>query len=197
MAEIEKEYNIARPKSSRVFLFGLEEKAAVPDLKGHLLFFSVSGLGLALDLWSKWAVFEWLKDKPGNSFSVIDGFLQLVMAVNDGAAFGIGSGKRFALTAVSITALVVVFIYFLFFCGKERKSMYLILALFTGGICGNLYDRIFNEGLVRDFIDVVYWPGKHWPAFNVADSLLCIAVGLLIILSVTGKSGQGRGQKQK
>jgi signal peptidase II len=34
---------------------------------------------------------------------------------------------------------------------------------------------------VRDFIDVVYWPGKHWPAFNVADSMLCAAVALIII----------------
>jgi signal peptidase II len=54
------------------------------------------------------------------------------------------------------------------------------LAFFTGGIVGNFYDRAFNNGLVRDFLDV-YVRDYHWPTFNVADSLLCIGVGLLVI----------------
>jgi signal peptidase II len=58
--------------------------------------------------------------------------------------------------------------------------VHVALGLFAAGVCGNLYDRIFNDGLVRDFIDV-YYRQHHWPAFNVADSMLCIAVGLGII----------------
>ena len=50
------------------------------------------------------------------------------------------------------------------------------LGLFAAGVSGNLWDRIFNGGQVRDFIDVVYWPGRHWHTFNVADAMLCIAV---------------------
>jgi signal peptidase II len=52
----------------------------------------------------------------------------------------------------------------------------------TSGIIGNLYDRAFNGGRVRDFIDVLI-PiiNRPWPTFNVADSMLCIGVGLMFI----------------
>ena len=152
----------------------------LPGLKAQLIFWSLVVIGLSLDLWSKIAIFNWLEQKPGNSVSIIDGFLQLVRTENSGAAFGIAAGRSYLLVAVSVVALVV--ILFIFFLGGSQQTLvYLALAFFTAGICGNLYDRMFNDGLVRDFIDVVYWPGRHWPAFNVADSLLCIGVGLLFI----------------
>jgi len=152
----------------------------LPGLKEHLIFWPIAVIGLALDLWSKSAVFNWLGQKPGNSVSIIDGFLQLVRTVNPGAAFGIAAGRSYLLVVVSIAALVVILVVF-FLSGIRQKLVNVALAFLAAGICGNLYDRIFNDGLVRDFIDVVYWPGKHWPAFNVADSLLCIGVGLLMI----------------
>jgi len=151
-----------------------------PGLKAQLVFWPLVVIGLALDLWSKNAVFSWLEQKPGNTVSIIDGFLQLVMVLNDGAAFGIATGHPCLLVAVSVIALIIIFVVFLF-SKSQQKLVHVALALFAAGICGNLYDRIFHNGLVRDFIDVVYWPGRHWPAFNIADSLLCIGVGLLII----------------
>jgi len=157
-------------------------KIRLPDAKAHTVFWSVAILGTALDLWSKAAVFEWLK--PDGEFIIIDGVLKLIRARNAGAAFGIAQGQRYLLVAVSLLALVVILAVFLFM-GQKHKLSSLSLGLFAGGVCGNLYDRMFNDGLVRDFIDIVYWPGKHWPAFNVADSMLCIAVGLLIISSLT------------
>ena len=76
--------------------------------------------------------------------------------------------------------------------------MHAALGLFAAGICGNLYDRIFNNGLVRDFIDVVYWSGRHWPAFNFADSMLCIGVGVVIISGLfTEKSARKHAQQRK
>jgi len=66
---------------------------------------------------------------------------------------------------------------------KQRVAQ-VALGLFAAGVCGNLWDRAFNDGLVRDFIDVVYWPGRHWPSFNVADSMLCVAVGLLVVTTL-------------
>jgi len=168
---------------------------ALPDSKAHLIFWSILLVGLGLDLWSKKAVFEFLDQRE--AFPVIDGFLQLVRALNDGAAWGMFSGKSYFLTAVSIIALLAIFAVFLFGQSRQR-SVHVALGLFAAGICGNLYDRIFNGGLVRDFIDVVYWPGKHWPAFNVADSLLCIGVGLLIISTFsTGKPPRKRAQQRK
>jgi signal peptidase II len=180
MTESEREESSARPSSGRAFL--KRQVCALPDLEAQLIFWPLMAAGLTLDLWSKMAVFNWLEQKPGNSVSIIDGFLQLVTMENKGAAFGIAAGRYHLLVAVSVVALIVIFGVFLL-GGTRQKLVYIALALFAAGVCGNLYDRIFNNGLVRDFIDVVYWPGKHWPAFNVADSMLCVGVGLMIISS--------------
>ncbi|UCF42320.1 MAG: signal peptidase II [Planctomycetota bacterium] len=160
----------------------------MPNFKAQLIFWPLMAGGLALDLWSKKFVFDWLQQQGRDSFPVINGFLRLVMALNNGAAFGLFRGNSHWLAAVSVVALIMVFALFLF-GGFKQKLMHVAFAFFTAGVLGNLYDRIFNEGLVRDFIDVVYWPGRHWPAFNVADSMLCIAVALLIIsMLITQKS---------
>lgn len=163
----------------------------------HLLFWPIFIAGLVLDLLSKSVVFNWLADTPQQGFTIIKGFLYLQLAQNRGAAFGIAAGHRIMLVAVAVTALVVVFAISLF-TKSHSKIFCVALALFAAGICGNLYDRLFNNGLVRDFIDVVYWPGKHWPAFNVADSMLCIAMVLLFLSSFsTHSSSQKPAQTQK
>jgi signal peptidase II len=196
----------ARPSSGRAFLSSTEkgfrrilffQGKMLPSLKAQLTFWILVISGVALDLWSKKAVFDWLEHQPNNRFSIINGFLEFVMALNDGAAFGLFTGKPYLLAAVSLIALIITFSIFLF-SGTELKLVHIALGLFAAGICGNLYDRLFNNGMVRDFIDVVYWPGRHWPAFNVADSLLSIGVGLMIISCLfIDKSHQGRAQKHK
>ena len=201
MSELKSEENKARPSSGRAFssCVGKEpsRRVGLPDCKGHLIFWSILVLGLILDLWSKRAVFEWLGQKPGSTVTLIAGLLRLVMAENAGAAFGIATGQRYLLVAMSVIALIVVFAVFLFSRACQR-STHIALGLFAAGICGNLYDRIFNDGLVRDFIDVVYWPGRHWPAFNVADSMLCIGIGLMIVSGLfIGKSSRRRAQRHK
>jgi signal peptidase II len=163
----------------------------------HLIFWPIFIGGLAFDLWTKSAVFAWLGNVQAQGISIIDGFLRLQLAVNPGAAFGIAGGHRVMLVSISVVALVVILVVFMFAL-KEGKIVIVALALFAGGVSGNLYDRAFNEGLVRDFIDVMYWPGRHWPAFNVADSMLCAAVGLLIISSFfSPKSCQTPAHPQK
>ena len=169
---------------------------ALPDLKAHLMFWSLAMGGLLLDLWSKKAVFDWLGREQFHNVSIIDGFLRFIIALNDGAAFSTFSGKAYLLTAISVVALMVVFGVFLF-SGTQYRLIHIALGLFTGGICGNLYDRVFNDGLVRDFIDV-YIGNKHWPTFNVADSLLCIGVGLLMVSTfLTEKPSQKHAQQRK
>jgi signal peptidase II len=163
----------------------------------HLIFWPIFAGGLLLDLWTKSAVFAWLEKLQGQGVAIIDGFLRLQLAVNKGAAFGIAEGYRAMLVSVSVIALLVILGVFLFADG-ERKIIIVALALFAAGVSGNLYDRAFNGGFVRDFIDIMYWPGKHWPAFNVADSMLCSAVGLLIIASLFNpKSCQTPAHPQK
>ena len=179
MTESEREESSARPTSGRAFL--KRHPFALPDLAAQLIFWPLMAAGLTLDLWSKRAVFNWLEQKSGSSVSIVDGCLQLVVMENKGAAFGIAAGQYHLLVAVSVIALVVIFAVFLL-GGTRQKLVHIALALFAAGVCGNLYDRIFNNGLVRDFIDV-YYRQYHWPAFNVADSLLCVGVGLMIISS--------------
>ena len=171
-------------------------QSRLPNMKQIVIFFSITIGGITLDLWSKSAIFARLED--GETLPIIDGIVQFIKTTNLGAAFGIAHGQRALLVSVSAIALLV--ILGIFFFGKIRDtSMTVILAMLVAGVTGNLYDRIFNNGQVRDFIDVVYWPGKHWPAFNVADSLLCIAVGLLIITGhlFTPQSDQKHDRQQK
>ena len=156
----------------------------MPDKTAHMIFWPIVILGIIADLWTKYAVFQWLEPKPHEKHIVIEGIFTFVRWVNYGAAFSIASGQRFLLISVSVVAFLVVMAIFLFGSIKQRL-MQVGLALFVAGIIGNLYDRAFNNGGVRDFIDIVYYPGKHWPAFNIADSMLCIAVGLLLISSFT------------
>lgn len=117
------------------------------------------------------------------------------MALNDGAAFGSFPGQRYLLITVSVVALIVILAVFLF-SGTHQKLINISLGLFAAGVGGNLYDRIFNTGLVRDFIDIVYWPGRHWPAFNVADSMLCIAVGLMLLSSLFTETSSRKRVRQ-
>jgi signal peptidase II len=148
-------------------------------LRDNFVFWPIVILGLAFDLWTKKAVFEWLQNTYPHVYVVISGFLRLVIQENTGAAFGIASGQRTLLTIVSLTAAL--FVLGFFFFGRQKKARLTIaLAMFLAGILGNAYDRLFNNGMVRDFIDVHY-KDLHWPAFNVADSMLCVAVFLLFI----------------
>ena len=193
MTEFDKEGCTDQQHSGDSFLSHLH--FSLPGFKTNLIFWPLVITGLALDLWSKSAIFEWLSEKDSYSFSIIDGFLRLVMAVNSGAAFGIAAGQRYLLILISFAAMIVVFGVF-FFARIKRTIIYVALGLFTAGVCGNLYDRIFNDGMVRDFIDI-YYGTYHWPAFNVADSMLCIGVSLMVISSLTDNPGQKLPQQQK
>lgn len=166
-----------------------------PDIRTQLLYWCIVIAGITADLWTKQAVFRWLKNEPGMEYSVIDGFFKFVMRENSGAAFSIASGQRVMLVTISCVAMIVVIGIFLF--GKlHQRIMQVSLALFTAGIIGNLYDRIFNDGSVRDFIEI-YYRNRAWPAFNIADSMLCVAVGFIILNNTTSLFGQKHDHLQK
>ena len=192
MTETKTKASSARPSPSRAFF--KQMALSLPDAKTHLIFWSLMAGGLILDLWTKKAVFDWLK--PQETYPIINGFLRLTIAVNNGAAFNLFAGKPYFLAVVSIIAIVGIFAVFLFSGGLHR-TVHIALGLFAAGVCGNLYDRLFKDGSVRDFIDV-YRGTYHWPTFNVADSLLCIGVGLLIISTfLTERPAQKHDQQQK
>ena len=172
-------------------------KAELPDGVGHLIFWPLLLSGLLADLWTKQAVFRWLESRLGQSAEIVDGILTFRMALNTGAAFGIFSGRLPFLVGVSAVALLAILGVFFFGTGRQRLIQ-VSLGFFAAGVSGNLWDRLFNGGQVRDFIDVVYWPGRHWHTFNVADTMLCVAVALLIVATVlTGSSDRTHVPPQK
>jgi signal peptidase II len=127
-----------------------------------------------------------LEMKSSSRKIIIPNFIDIIARENEGAAFSLFRGWTTLLVVISAAALVVVVAVFFF--GKIHRRLVLFsLGCMTAGIIGNLYDRAFNDGRVRDFIDV-YVGAYHWPTFNVADSLLCIGVGLLIIANLTADS---------
>ena len=101
----------------------------------------------------------------------------LVHVQNTGIAFGLFQDNNFLLLIMGLAVAggMTVMAYKLLL--TDRLSAYLI-AMVLGGALGNLTDRYFY-GRVTDFLDF-YWQTHHWPAFNVADSAICVGATLLI-----------------
>ncbi len=112
---------------------------------------------------------------------IISGF-NLTLVHNTGAAFSFlseaGGWQRWFFIVLT-SAVSLGLIYWLGTLAKQRIWLAAALALVLGGALGNLWDRIML-GYVIDFIDV-YYAQWHWPAFNVADSSICVGAGMLII----------------
>ena len=134
---------------------------------------------ILLDQISKWIVIQSLSE---NSALYVLPILNIVLVYNPGAAFGFladaGGWQNGFFIVVTLLILVAIF-YFLIKAKKENRNieMIAIILIFAGAI-GNLIDRIF-KGKVVDFIDF-HWHQYHYPAFNVADSAICIGVFLMI-----------------
>ena len=123
---------------------------------------------------------------------VIPDFFSWTLAYNSGAAFSFladSSGWQrwlFALIAVVVSTVPLVWLKRL---GRNDTWLAIALALILGGALGNLYDRI-AYGHVIDFI-LVHWEHRLFPAFNVADSAICVgAVMLALDMFKSKKSGE-------
>jgi len=162
-------------------------------------------LGLALsaavvDLVSKAVIFARL-GRPGEQAPIVlvPGMLALETNLNEGALFGMGQGMGMVFAAVSCAAIAG--ILWMVSRGETRTDRALVtaLALITGGIIGNLYDRLGLPGLqwhaplerqgeavlaVRDWIHFKLDGIIDWPIFNLADSWLVIGAGLMLLISL-------------
>ncbi|MES3025621.1 MAG: signal peptidase II [Pseudomonadota bacterium] len=111
----------------------------------------------------------------------VTSFFNLVLVYNPGAAFSFlgnaGGWQRWFFTAIGVVAVAVMLQML-----RKNPSQRLFcwsLALIMGGAIGNVIDRI-AYGHVIDFLDFHY-AGIHFPAFNVADSAICVGVALFVI----------------
>ena len=138
---------------------------------------------LGLDQLTKWMVVRWMEF--GAEQMVLEGFFKLVHWGNTGAAWSIFRHHNNWLAVFSSLAMLALWRWRRQFEYHQRPGQ-IALGLLFGGIIGNLLDRIVHEHVV-DFLRF-YWVRRSgaelgFPAFNVADSAICTAVALLLILS--------------
>ncbi|HEU4338950.1 MAG TPA: signal peptidase II, partial [Planctomycetota bacterium] len=145
-------------------------------MQHRLWFVALSLVAAALDLWTKQAAFAHIPE-GGLEVPVIEGFFSFGRTTNKGIVFGLFPQAGPVFLVISVLAVPAILAIFLSI-KKPRWVLTAALALILGGTLGNMYDRVFNEGQVRDFIKF-YSGQKVWPLFNIADSCICIGVLLL------------------
>jgi signal peptidase II len=135
----------------------------------------------AIDQLTKQVVLRFIG--PEEPRVLIPDFFTLVNVTNTGAAFGSFRGNNTFFIAISSVALVVVLGLLLRARAPDRWRD-LSLALLLAGVLGNLTDRLLYGHVIDFLLFDLHIPYAHpWPAFNVADSCISVAVVLFIIHS--------------
>jgi len=172
----------------------------MPHHRGWFTFFAIAALAALGDLATKWAIFARL-GMPGEQRGIVlvPGMLSLETNLNEGALFGMGQGLGAVFAAVSLCAIGGILMLVSRPATRSDRWLLLALALITGGIIGNLYDRLGLPGLrwhaplerqgeavlaVRDWIHFKLDGIIDWPIFNLADSWLVIGAGLMLLISL-------------
>ena len=134
---------------------------------------------------TKLGFFEWISSAPPRlPFTSIEilPFFNIVMVWNQGISFGMFTNSSvygpWLLSGLSVL-ISIVFAIWLYRSTSRLQSFAIVIVI--AGALGNVIDRL-RFGAVIDFLDVHAY-GYHWPAFNIADSAICIGVFLLIIQS--------------
>jgi len=146
------------------------------------IFYFALMLSIALDQATK----AWATDSlaPIGSVTIIPGLFNLTYVGNTGVAFGMLAGHGL-LVALLMVALALAAIFFARSLNWASWEPNLVGGCLCGGALGNLVDRL-RIGHVVDFLD--FHVGlHHWPFFNVADSLICVAVGWIVVRQVVSK----------
>ena len=142
----------------------------------------LAGLVLVLDQATKLYVhntFALYESRP-----LVENFFALTYVRNSGSAFGLLARYdpdvlRIFFPAITVLALLLLLWYLSRLPASQTLTLWGV-CLVIGGAVGNGIDR-FRIGQVIDFLDVHWYDVYHWPTFNVADSAICVGVGLLIL----------------
>jgi signal peptidase II len=145
------------------------------------IFALTAGISLLLDQLSK--IYIETTFALYQSLAVLENFFHITYLRNPGAAFGILSDSAIRIpffVAISLFAAFGILWYLRKVDSGDRWQHFALGLIFSGAI-GNLTDRI-RLGEVIDFLDV-HWYQYHWPAFNVADSAICVGVIIMFLCS--------------
>jgi signal peptidase II len=148
---------------------------------------------ITLDQFTKYTITQ--RFRLNETIAILGGFFNLTYIRNTGAAFGILSHADPAFripffVIVPIVALGAITYIFRKIPAEDVK-LSTALSLVIGGAIGNLIDRVLL-GYVVDFLDFHYRFEYHFPAFNVADSAICVGVGILMLDLMLAKEGNDR-----
>jgi signal peptidase II len=161
----------------------------MPENKpSYLLLSCVTALSLFIDQMTK-VYIDRVMDLH-QSIPVIPDLFSITYVRNKGAAFGFLANTSYRLPFFIFISIVAVFVIIYAYrkLRGDQKLAQLSLSLILSGAVGNLIDRV-RLGEVIDFLDV-FWKTYHWPAFNVADSAICVGVFLLAIDMMREESRQ-------
>lgn len=144
----------------------------------YRLLLIITTLSLVLDQLSKLYIDQTFR--LYQSLVVIENFFNITYIRNKGAAFGILSDSSLRVPFFIGIAVIagVAILWTIHRLRDDQKLLCFGLSLIFSGAIGNLIDRV-RLGEVIDFLDV-HWYQYHWPAFNVADSAICVGVALLL-----------------
>lgn len=187
-------------------------KQAVP-LSRYLVFFCLALGVCAADLATKTWMFAHLgmPSLDGRTWWLWEGVFGFQTSLNEGALFGMGQGFWPVFSVLSIVAAVAIGVWLFAFRAAHDWLLTVALAFVTGGILGNLYDRLGLPGLVwrdahrghlpdetvhavRDFILMQIDPWV-WPTYNLADSSLVCGAALLVCHAFFAKGEGDRTEK--
>lgn len=171
-----------------------------PVPKSRLIWFcALAATGCFADLISKHLVFEHPQLFRGSEWWLWQGHVGIQKSLNEGALFGMGQGKVWLFAVFSLAAILAIPTWLFWFRAAHDRWLNFALGCVTGGILGNLYDRMGLSGLrwdpfvparsgervyaVRDWI-LLQWNDQWvWPNFNIADMLLVGGAGALMLHS--------------
>ena len=160
-----------------------ERNGTAIEVKRFLIVFAVVANLVLADAIVKELAAGYLKGAA--AVSVIPGLFNFAYVENRGCAWGMFQGQVWPLALFGIIALAFLIV--------KRRSVFgtgvvgtIAEPLLYAGIVGNVIDRLFR-GHVIDMLDF-HWRVHHFPCFNLADSFICIAVGLMLISSLCPNS---------
>ena len=161
--------------------------------------------------------------EPGANIAVVEDFFHLVRVHNQGVAFGFGNGTSWAPVVFLVVPLIALTLLRIFWKkgAFEHPLSRIAVALLLCGIFGNLTDRLVQGFLLEEFRGAPFWqrlsegyvvdflafklplydklvPSSRgwWPAFNVADSCICVAAFLLFIGGIRDEAKARNKEKQ-
>lgn len=146
--------------------------------KGRVILFAVVIAVVAADQVSKLLVKSLFVEHE--IMVLIPHVVNITFVWNRGGAFGILARHQYLFIILSVIAIIAIILFYQRSADK-RKGLAVGVGLILGGAVGNLIDRtlLYSQGGVIDWIDI-HLCGYHWPAFNIADSAICVGVGLMI-----------------